>query len=158
MPSLIPIILKSIKMKKLIVVALLVLSFSGIAQERKGQHHKGNVDLTPQQSTELQVKKLTLELDLNAKQQKEIAEIINKQQVKRTVMREQMKAKREEVKKRNADEKFARKSQILDQRIAMKTEMKKILTPEQAQKWEKMQMRKMKTGTKKMHQGARFQK
>lgn len=145
-------------MKKLIVVAILALSFSGIAQEKKGHNRKEKVELTPQQNTELQVKKLTLELDLDAKQQKEIAEIMNKQQVKRVAMRDEMKAKREEMKKRNADEKFARKSQILDDRIALRTEMKKVLTPEQAVKYEKMQMRRMKMENKKLHKNGSLQK
>lgn len=145
-------------MKKLIVVAILALSFAGIAQERKGQNRGEKVELSAEQKTELQVKKLTLELDLNAKQQKEISEIMKKHQVKRVAVSEEMKKKREEMKKRNADEKFARKSQILDDRLALKTEMKKVLTPEQTEKWEKMQMNKMKTGNKRMHKKASLQK
>lgn len=131
-------------MKKLIVVAILAMSISGIAQEKKNHLNKERTEFTAQQQNELQVKKLTLELDLNAKQQKEIAEIVGKQQIKREALRTEMKNRRAENKKLTADEKFVLKSQILDEKIAVKSQMKKVLTAEQAEKWEKMQNHKMK--------------
>lgn len=146
------------KMKKLIVVAILAVSISGIAQERKQYNRREKVELSPEQKTELQVKKLTLELDLNAKQQKEISEIMKKQQVKRVALRTEMKAKREEIKKRNADEKFAMINKNLDDRIALKSEMRKVLTPEQAERWEKMSVRKMEGKRKRMHKNKSTQK
>lgn len=146
------------KMKKLIVVAILAVSLSGIAQEREQHNRREKVELSSEQKTELQVKKLTLELDLNAKQQKEISEIMKKQQVKRVAMRTEMKAKREEIKKRNADEKFATINKNLDDRIALKSEMRKVLTPEQAEKWEKMSVRKMEGKRKRMHKNKSTQK
>lgn len=124
-------------MKRIMILAILSLSLSGIAQERRENNRKEKVEFTPEQRTELQVKKMTLELDLSAKQQKEISELMKKQQVKRAVTRDEMKAKREEMKKRNSDDKFAMRTKMLDERIAMHTEMKKVLTPEQFAKWEK---------------------
>lgn len=125
-------------MKKLIVVALLSLTISGMAQDKKKSMNAERPEFTAQQQNELQVKKLTLELDLTVKQQKEISEIVSKQQVKREAMRTEMKNKRAENKKLTSDEKFVLKRNMLDEKIAQKEQMKKILTPEQLEKWEKM--------------------
>lgn len=126
-------------MKKLIVVAILAMSISGIAQEKKNRMKSERTEFTAQQQNELQVKKLTLELDLSAKQQKDIAEIVGKQQIKREALRTELKNKRADNKKLTADEKFVLKSQLLDEKIAYKSEMKKVLTAEQLEKWEKTQ-------------------
>ncbi len=130
-------------MKKLIVVALLSLTITGIAQEKKNRMEVERPEFTAQQQNELQVKKLTLELDLTAKQQKEISEIVSKQQVKREAMRTEMKNKKAENKKLTSDEKFVLKRNMLDEKIAQKEQMKKILTPEQLEKWEKMSKHNM---------------
>ena len=124
-------------MKKLFLVALLSLTISGIAQEKKKPANAERPEFTAQQQTDLQVKKMTLDLDLTAKQQKEISEIIAKQQAKRAAMKTEMKNKRDEKKKLTADEKYVLKSQMLDEQIAHKEQMKKVLTPEQFEKWEK---------------------
>ena len=136
-------------MKKLIVAALLSLTISGMAQDKKKSMNAERPEFTAQQQNELQVKKLTLELDLTAKQQKEISEIVSKQQVKREAMRTEMKNKRAENKKLTSDEKFVLKRNMLDEKIAQKEQMKKILTPEQLEKWEKMS--KSNTMKKKHH-------
>lgn len=145
-------------MKKLIVVAILAMSISGIAQEKKKRVHAEQPQYTAEQKNELQVKKLTLELDLSAKQQKEISEVVAKQSAKREAMKAQMKAKRLESKKRNADENFALKSQMLDQRIAYKSEMTKILTPQQKEKWEKMSEKRGMKGKRQMKRSKMLQK
>ena len=62
-----------------------------------------------------------------------------------------MRAKRESGVKPTDEERFANQSQMLDEKIAMKTAFKKILTPEQMAKFEenlsnrseKMQARRM---------------
>ncbi|MQP25546.1 hypothetical protein GFJ94_10765 [Flavobacterium sp. LMO8] len=133
-------------MKKLILVALLVVSSLTFAQERGRKGEK----LTPEQQTELQVKKMTLELDLDAKQQKEIKAILLENAKKREAKMTEMKAKREKGKKPSADEKFAMKNEILDHQIEHKAQMKKILKPEQYQKWEDLQKNKIKKGKIKM--------
>lgn len=125
-------------MRKLIMIAILSLSISGIAQDKKGREKIDRQEFTPEQKTELQVKKLTLALDLSAKQQKEISEIMTNQQVKREAMKTELKSKRAEKKKLTSDEKFVLKSRALDEKIAFKSQVKKVLTPEQIAKWEKM--------------------
>lgn len=125
-------------MKKMLVIAFLSLTISGMAQDKKKQMNAQHPEFTAQQQNELQVKKLTLELDLSAKQQKEISEIIEKQQIKREALRTEIKNKRAENKKLTADEKFVLKRNMLDDKIAQKEQMKKVLNAEQLEKWEKM--------------------
>lgn len=147
-------------MKKLIVVALLSLSISGFAQEKKNRMNEERPQMTAQQQNELQVKKLTLELDLTAQQQKEIAKIVEQKQKKREAMRSEFKTKKAEEKKLTSDEKFVLKRNMLDEQIAHKNEMKKILTPEQFEKWEKMSNHKkdnMKKGMHKMKKAKRME-
>ena len=114
-------------MKKLILAAVLVVSTLTFAQERGRKGEK----LTPEQQTELQVKKMTLELDLDAKQQKEVKAILLENAKKRDAKMAEMKAKREKGEKPSADEKIAMKNEMLDNQIEHKDKMKKILKPKQ---------------------------
>ena len=122
-------------MKKMILAIALVATTLTFAQDRK----QGREKLTPEQQTELQVKKMTLDLDLDAKQQKEIKTILLEQAKKREAKMAEMKAKREKGEKPSADEKFAMKNKMLDNQIENKAQMKKILKPEQFAKWEEKQ-------------------
>ena len=122
-------------MKKLILAIALVATTLTFAQDRK----QGREKLTPEQQTELQVKRMTLELDLDEKQQKEIKTILVEQSKKRETKLAEMKAKKEKGEKPTADERFAMKNEMLDNQIAMKARMKKILKPEQFTKWEEKQ-------------------
>jgi len=108
--------------------------------------------LTPEQRTEKHLKKLTADLNLNAKQQEQIKQILTEQGIKR----EAFKAKRQEYKASNtkptSEEKEAFKSKMLEEKSDMENKMKSVLTPEQFEKWkaireknkEKMQMRREK--------------
>ena len=118
-------------MKKLIVTIVLVISSLSFAQEKS--------KLIPEQQTELQVKKMTLDLDLDTKQQNEIKTILLEQNKKRATKIAELKDKKKQGVKLSADEKFEMKSKILDEKIEHKAQMKKILKPEQIQKCEKHQ-------------------
>lgn len=119
-------------MKKLILAIALVMTTLTFAQDRK----QGREKLTPEQQTELHVKKMTLDLDLDAQQQKEVKTILLEQAKKREAKMAEMKAKREKGEKPSADERFEMKNEMLDNQIEMKAKMKKILKPEQYKKWE----------------------
>lgn len=153
-------------MKKLILAALLAVSVSTFAQCKKEMEKKchtekhspdernefGMEKLSSEQRTQLMVKKMTLELDLNAKQQEQVKQIIAEQMVKREAMRAEQMAKKEEDKKRTADQIFVIKNKILDEQIAMKNKMKTILSPEQLEKWnalKEVNKAKMKEGSEK---------
>ena len=104
-------------MKKVFIVAILALSLNSFAQDRKEKHSRGEMEqMTPEQRSQLLVKKMTLELDLNAKQQDQVAKIIAEQSAKREAMRAERKAKMEEGK----INRFEMANKLLDEQIAMK--------------------------------------
>lgn len=122
-------------MKKLILAFALVIGLTTFAQEKregKGEREK----LSPEQQVELQVKKMKLDLDLTDKQTIEIQKIVSKQVEKREAKRAEMEAKRASGEKPSKDEFFKKRNAMLDEQIAHKAEMKKILTAEQFTKWE----------------------
>lgn len=126
-------------MKRLIITALLVVGLTSFAQNRKEMGNRpGRAEmekLSPEQRNQLMLKKMTLELDLNAKQQEQVGQIIAEQSLKRESMRAERMAKKESERRPTADERFALKNKMLDEQIAMKDKMKKILSPEQFEKW-----------------------
>ena len=126
-------------MKNLIIAALLVVSMTSFAQDTKGvdkKPHRAEMEkLTPEQRNEIMLKKMTLELDLNGKQQEQMKQVIAEQSKKREAMKESQKADKKEM---TSDERFAMKNKMLDEQIAMKAKMKNILSSEQFEKWEAM--------------------
>lgn len=137
-------------MKKLLIAIVMLGALTSFAQERKTDQDK----LTPEQRVELQVKKMTLDLDLNDKQQKDIKKLLTEQAKKR----EEGKAKREAMKKvgtkPTSEERFAMKSKMMDEQIAFKAEIKKILSEKQMEKWEEHKedrMEKMRNRRTGMH-------
>ncbi|WP_395056609.1 hypothetical protein [Flavobacterium sp.] len=139
-------------MKKLIFTLALItsLSFAGIAQEKETEKKETTEKLSADQRNDLRLKAMTLNLDLTASQQKEIAPIIAEQTTKMDSKRSEMKARKEAKKPLTANEKFEIKNKSLDNQIDMKSKMKKILNADQMKKWEasygerKNQMHKMK--------------
>src|SRR6218665_960691 len=133
-------------MKKLFVAALLVVGMTAFAQDGDGKAlQKRNVDneqMSPEQRNELQLKKLTLDLGLSDSQQKQMATIINEQQAKRQALYEERKANKEKGIKPTADERFKKENQMLDDKIAVKASVKKILNKEQFEKWEQLNEQK----------------
>lgn len=122
-------------MKKLFLAALLSISMIAVAQKRE---QRGDDQLTVEQRTELKVKKMTLELDLNAKQQKELTALYLEEGKKMEGKRAEMKSKKEKEEKPSKEERFEMKNKRLDNQIETKAKLKKILTPEQMEKFEKM--------------------
>jgi len=114
-------------MKKLIVAALLVVGLTTYAQEKEGRK-AGKEKLTTEQKVNLQVKKMTKDLDLNEKQTKDVRALVTKQVEKREDIKAQIQAEKE----------------------AVSVEMKKILTAEQYAKWEKNREEKIENFKEKM--------
>lgn len=140
-------------MKKLILALALVVGLTTFAQEKRGK--KGEREkMTPEQQVELQVKKMKLDLDLNDKQTVEIQKIVSKQVEKREAKRAEMQTRKTEGQKPSKDELFKTRSAMLDEQIAHKAEMKKILTAEQYTKWESKHAEQKKEFRKKV-KGAR---
>ncbi|WP_333695145.1 Spy/CpxP family protein refolding chaperone [Flavobacterium sp.] len=126
-------------MKKIVCILVFITGFTTIGQELESSTKKGNSQrekLTVEQRVELQTKRLTLDLDLTTKQQTELKKVLVSQAQKREKKQNELKEKRAENKSLSADEKFELQNEMLDNQIAFKAEMKKILTPEQFTKWE----------------------
>ena len=140
-------------MKKLagITVIVLLISFSINAQQRNKQQRKGS-DFTVEQMATLRVKQMTLELDLDASQQKEVYAIMKTNAEERKNKMAEMKENREKGVELTSDQKFEMQSQRLDKQIAHKSAMKNILSKDQYEIWSSEMDKKMKQGKKKMAQ------
>ena len=126
-------------MKKVMIILVAFITLSMTAQnkdaERKEQRREMKENFTPEQKAELRAKKLTLALDLNQSQQQKVKDLF--------LEMDKTKPKRPENWKEMTDaQKFEAKNAMLDHRIAMKKEMKNILTEEQMVKWEKSHQHK----------------
>lgn len=143
------------------MIAIMMIGLSSFAQEKKISENRPQrserADIpqmekfTPEQRKQLQLKKMTLALDLNSNQQKEMEKIISEQSAKREAKMAERKASKESKKQLTADERFAFQNQKLDEQIAMKARVKKILNAEQFEKWEKMRSQRHHKAGKKFH-------
>ncbi|MGQ7946675.1 hypothetical protein [Flavobacterium sp. WC2509] len=130
-------------MKNLITAALIAfMSVTGFAQEKqdvqkKHQGHQGSPmeKFTPEQRNQLMLKKMTLELDLTASQQKEMGTIIAEQSAKKEAF---LKNKKTTTEKPTSDQIFEMKMKMLDEQIATKAKVKKILSADQYKKWDEL--------------------
>lgn len=128
-------------MKNLVWMAMLLVGMTSLAQEKKGDGRTEKMERpewTPEQKKQLRIKELTLALDLSPAQQAEMSKIIAEQQVKGEQYKAERKKWKESGKKPTSDEKFVMKNKMLDEKIAMKERLKKILNTEQLAKYEKM--------------------
>ena len=123
-------------MKKLIVLALLIVGTTIVAQERNRKHQGNEMEqFTPQQKSQLMLKKMTLELDLNDSQQKEMSAIISDKIAKKEAHKAEMKVMKEKGVRPTNDQRFAMQMKMLDEQIATKKRMEKILNAKQFDKW-----------------------
>ena len=131
-------------MKTWILAAVMMMGLTVSAQHRESRPEA----LKPEQKAELRAKKMTLALNLNDKQQKDVQKLFLDRSKEAAQFKAQRKADRQGGKKLTADERFELKSKRLDAQIAMKAEMKKILTAEQFEKWENLKKEKRQKITK----------
>lgn len=133
-------------MKKLagITVFILLISFSINAQQK--QQRKGS-NFTPEQTASLKVKQMTLNLELNASQQKEVYDLMKINAEERQSNRALRAGNRQNGAQLTSDQKFELQKTRLDKMIAHKAAMKTILSKDQFEKWEETM-----TSRKKMSQ------
>ena len=148
-------------MKKLLSMVILSLFLvSSFAQEK--QRKQRHSDLTPEQIAEVQTKEMTLQLELNEKQQKQILKINKKMAIERKQQMEEHRALREKSEKLTSEELIKRKSARLDKQIAHQKEMKKILNEKQFETWKESRNKKAgkmkkRMGKKKMGKRSKMQ-
>lgn len=104
-------------MKKVFIALVLLVGMTSLAQEKKARSERAQMEhMTSEQRNELHLKKMTLDLDLTAIQQKEISKIIAEQGTKKEARMTKRKANKDGTRKQlTADEKFAKKSRMLDE-------------------------------------------
>jgi len=133
-------------MKKIVFIALTLVAFQLTAQDKKerpnrerGEKMERYQDYSPEEMANLQTKKMTLHLDLNESQQKEIKKLNLENAIARKAKMEVHKAQRESgnIEKPSKEARLKMMNDRLDHQIEMKATMKKILNADQFTKWEK---------------------
>lgn len=134
-------------MKKLIFAVMMLTGVLVTAQHEGHRKHRGQMkDMTPEQIATLKTKQLTLALDLNESQQKEIQKL----NLEQAELRKSQRSGREEKKagetgsQPSKEERYEQHLARLDQMIAHKAKMKSVLSAEQYDKWEKMNVHRKK--------------
>ena len=131
-------------MKKLVgLTALIILMSLSINAQNNKRENRNNSQFTAEQSATLKAKKMALQLDLNEKQQKSIYKMMKKNAEERLKIREERQANRKDGTRPTQEQRFENVNLALDKQIAHKAEMKKILTPEQFDKWNKVRNKSM---------------
>jgi len=125
-------------MKKLIIAALLVIGFSSFAQDQNQSEKRSNKNqrerLSPEQRSQAQLDKMTAELNLDAKQQEQIKQIIAEQTARREAMRTERMASNEKQKDLSSGEREALRQKRAEEKMVMDNKLKAILSPEQLKK------------------------
>ena len=137
-------------MKKLagITVIVMLMSISINAQHKNNKQQRKGSDFTVEQKATLKVKQMTLDLDLNASQQKEVYAIVKTNAEDREKAMTERKENKENKVEMTSDQKFEMQNSRLDKMIAHKTAMKTILTKDQYAKWEENRNSKKRGGKK----------
>ena len=123
-------------MKKLFLAVLLVVGFTTFAQEQKEKPQRLETEkLSPEQRSQLQLKKITKDLNLNADQQAQVQKLIAEQSAKREALRAKIKETKDSNEKPSAEDRAMMIDEMKDGKKAMDDKLKSILTPEQFEKW-----------------------
>jgi len=132
-------------MKKLFIATLLFVGIASFAQDGDG----GDMDqrpmreqrerMTPEQRNERQLKKLTSDLALDAKQQEQVKQLIAERSAKAEKLREARKEQREKGTKLTAEQRETLRKEMTAEADANDAKMKGILTADQYTKWKKNQ-------------------
>lgn len=125
-------------MKKLFLVAALMIGIAAFAQERNQREGKRAM-LTPEQMADKRVEKMKKDLNLDEKQAQQVRELTLEQAEKMKAHKEDRKAKKEEMKNRRMEEMKAMKAEFEKEKTANDEALKKILTPEQFAKHQQIQ-------------------
>lgn len=133
-------------MRKLIIIAIALISIQAIAQtERRDRSERAQKmnNLSAEEMATLKTKRMTLFLDLNESQQKEVQKInLENATLRKTMMKEREARKANGTAQRpTKEERLKMENARLDHKIAMKAKMKNILDETQYAKWEKSQFR-----------------
>jgi protein CpxP len=138
-------------MKKLFIAALLFVGIASFAQEADQKPaREPREKLTPEQRNEKQLKKITSELNLDAKQQAEVKLLLAERSAKAEKLRDERKDRKESNTKPTAAEREAFKNELKAEKDANDAKMKAILNADQYKKWTAIQEEKREKAKEKM--------
>jgi hypothetical protein len=137
-------------MKRIVglTVIVLLISFSINAQQKQERKHKGS-DFTTEQNATLMTKKMTLKLDLDENQQKEIFTLMKQNMSERKAKMTEFKKQKETGTEFTSEQRFEMQNSRLDKQIQHKTAMKTILSKDQFEQWEKTMKTRKRNGNRK---------
>jgi hypothetical protein len=121
-------------MKKLVVVAVLLLSVVAFAQEKR----KKGPEMSPEKKVELQVARLKIELDLNEKQTAELRTVFQERQQKQIKLRAEFGSKKDSLHKPSPAQREQMKKVKAEDKKAFEEQLKKILTATQFETWNQL--------------------
>ena len=123
-------------MKKLIIVAVLAVSSIAFSQQRNEKSE--NIEKkSPEERAENQLKKMTADLNLDAKQAADVRELLLNQSLKRQEKMASFQANKENGTALSKDDKKAAFANMKQNQAEMTKKMKAILNADQFEKWEK---------------------
>ena len=134
-------------MKNLMLIAMAFVMLQANAQDHKKEHQKHDkkermqkhMDFTPEEMATLHTKKMVLKLDLTEAQQKKIHKInlanAKERKAKMEAHKKMKTANKGE--KPTKEARFKMMNDRLDKQIALKKQMKEVLTEEQFKRYEK---------------------
>lgn len=123
-------------MKKLIIVAVLAVSSIAFSQQRNEKSE--NIEKkSPEERAENQLKKMTADLNLDAKQAADVRELLLNQSLKRQEKMASFQANKENGTALSKDDKKAAFANMKQNQAEMTEKMKAILNADQFEKWEK---------------------
>ena len=138
-------------MKKLVGLVTIAILFSlTVNAQQNRENARKRTQLNSEQSATLQSKKMALHLDLDKNQQAAVYELMKKNADERQLKREEFSEKRQKGDALTNDERFQIQNDRLDNQLEQKAAMKDILSKEQFEKWEKVNMTKNRNAKKKM--------
>jgi protein CpxP len=121
-------------MKKMLMVAVLLLSVVTFAQEKR----KKGPEMSPEKKVELQVARLKIELDLNEKQTAELRTVIQELQQKHIKLRSEFGSKKDSLHKPSPAQREQMKKVKAEDKKTFEEQFKKILTATQFETWNKL--------------------
>ena len=133
-------------MKKVMIIALIMIGFQLNAQEKQRGDREGRndrmammKDLSAEEIATLQTKRMTLQLDLSESQQGKVKSIFQEETKFKKSRMAEMKARKDagDMERPSKDQRLKMMNERLDRQIAMKRKMKDILDDQQYDKWEK---------------------
>jgi Spy/CpxP family protein refolding chaperone len=123
-------------MKKIFLTALLVVGLTTFAQVQKENPKTSEVEqLSPEKRIQVQLEKISKNLNLSADQKVQVEKIIKERSAKIAEMKAKLQALYAGKVKPSNEDRALIKEELVQEKSALVDKMKGVLTPEQFEKW-----------------------